>query len=258
MPNVFTRSSDVLGAKLLLDAAALVGLPVQPVERGRDPLLARRVGQQIAGELPGEELVVGQVVVERADDPVAIRRHVALDVGLVAVRVGVAREVEPVHRHPLAVGRRGQVAVDDGARRPPGERSAANASISAGVGGRPVRLNARRRMRVSGEACGRRREPSASRRARTNASIGIGRRGPRRVRARATACDRHAATSAAGNPRPRAPTASAALSRSPTASDVSPAAASRRLRSRSKMRRIELALLRVARLDDGPSRRRCP
>ena len=56
---------DVLGAKLVLDAAALVRLPVQPVEGGGDALVARRVRQQIAGKLPEEELIVGQVLVER-------------------------------------------------------------------------------------------------------------------------------------------------------------------------------------------------
>ncbi len=103
---------DVLGAELLFDAAALVRLPVQSIEGRGDTLLARGGRQEIAGELPGEELIVRQVVVERADDPVAIRRHVAVDVGLVAVRVGVSREIEPVHRHPLAVRRRGQVVLD--------------------------------------------------------------------------------------------------------------------------------------------------
>ena len=96
---------DVLGAKLLLDAAAFVRLSVQAIESGRDALLPRRIGQEIAGELPEEKLVVRQVLVERPDDPVAVRRHVAIDVGLIAVRVGVAREVEPVHRHALAVRR---------------------------------------------------------------------------------------------------------------------------------------------------------
>ena len=52
---------DVLGAELLFDAAAFVGLAVQPVEGRGDPLVARGVRQEIAGQLPGQELVVGQV-----------------------------------------------------------------------------------------------------------------------------------------------------------------------------------------------------
>ena len=116
---------DVLGAELLLDAAAFVGLAVQAVERRGDALVARRVGQEIARELPEEELVVGQVLVEGADDPVAIRRHVAIEVGLVAVGVGVAGKIEPVHRHALAVGRRRKIAIDGarvGVRRSIGEK----------------------------------------------------------------------------------------------------------------------------------------
>ena len=96
---------DVLGAKLGFDAAAFVRLTVQAVEGGGNALVARRTRQQVARKLPEEELIVGQVLVERLDDPVAVRRHVALDVGLIAVGVGIAREVEPVHRHALAVGR---------------------------------------------------------------------------------------------------------------------------------------------------------
>ena len=103
---------DVLGAKLFLDAAALVRLTVQPVEGGRDALLARCIRQKIASKLPEEKLIVGQVPVERANDPVAVRRHVAVDVGLIAIRVGVTREVEPVRRHALAVRRRGEVTID--------------------------------------------------------------------------------------------------------------------------------------------------
>ena len=41
-------------------------------------------GKQVAGELPGEELVERQVVVERLDDPVAPRPDVRVAVGLVA------------------------------------------------------------------------------------------------------------------------------------------------------------------------------
>ena len=96
---------DVFGAELLFDAAAFVGLPVQPVERGGDPLFARGIRQQIARELPGEEITVRQVLIERRDDPVAICRHIALEVVLVSVGVRVAGEIEPIHRHALAVGR---------------------------------------------------------------------------------------------------------------------------------------------------------
>ncbi len=132
---------DVFLAELLLDAAAFVRLAVQAVERGRQALLVGRVRQQIAGQLPGEETVVGQVLREGADDPVAPRRHVALDVGLVAVGIGVAREIEPVHRHALAVGRRGEVAID-------------GALVGAGPRVGEERVDLGRRRRQSGQVEG--------------------------------------------------------------------------------------------------------
>jgi hypothetical protein len=99
---------------------------VQAVEGGGDLLLAAGVGQQVAGQLPGQELIVGKVAIERGDDPVAIRRHVSLDIRLVAIGVRIPRQVQPVHRHALAVGRRRQVAIDQpligGFRRIGGER----------------------------------------------------------------------------------------------------------------------------------------
>ena len=72
----------------------------------------RGPGQQVAGQLPGDELVVRQIGVEGLDDPVAPGPHGAIDVGLVAVGVGVAGQVEPVDGHALAEPGRGQQAVD--------------------------------------------------------------------------------------------------------------------------------------------------
>src|SRR5262245_31597559 len=54
---------DVGDAELLLDAAALVRLPVQAIEGGGQTLIARWLGQQVAGSLREDKLVVGQVVI---------------------------------------------------------------------------------------------------------------------------------------------------------------------------------------------------
>ena len=70
------------------------------------------LGQQIAGQLLDRELVERKIAVERGDDPVAPRPHHAMTVDVVAVRVGVARGVEPGHGHALAVARRLQQRVD--------------------------------------------------------------------------------------------------------------------------------------------------
>ena len=54
------------------------------------------LGQLVAGQLQGRELVVGQVLVEGPHDPVAVAPDVELGVvPLVAVRLGVADEVQP-------------------------------------------------------------------------------------------------------------------------------------------------------------------
>ena len=69
-------------------------------------------GQEVAGKLPGDELVEGEVRVERLDHPVAPGPHGPVDVGLIAEGVGVPRHVEPVDGHPLAEPGRGQQPVD--------------------------------------------------------------------------------------------------------------------------------------------------
>ena len=48
---------DVVYAELLLDAAAFVRLPVVPVERRRQALVAGGVGQKVARQLPRHEFV---------------------------------------------------------------------------------------------------------------------------------------------------------------------------------------------------------
>ena len=94
----------VLHAKLLIHAAPFVGLAMVPVEGRGQPLLAARTRQQVARDLPDDEVIEAHVAVEGADHPVAPRPHVVRAVGLIAVRVRVARHVQPLHRHPFAVG----------------------------------------------------------------------------------------------------------------------------------------------------------
>jgi hypothetical protein len=94
---------DAFDAPLLVDDAALGVHPVVAVEPRRDLLRLRRVGQQIAGDLFDGELIERHVLVVGVDDPVAPVRHEALGVGLIPMRVGVARRVEPRDGHLLAV-----------------------------------------------------------------------------------------------------------------------------------------------------------
>jgi len=86
---------DGLNAELLgIDAALLVDLGVA-VEAGGDLLLGRGVGEEIAGELFNDELVVGLISIQRVDDPVAVFPDLARGVDGVAVGIGVAGDVEP-------------------------------------------------------------------------------------------------------------------------------------------------------------------
>jgi len=73
----------------------------------------RRLKPEIAGDLVGHELVVRQIVVERADHPRAERAHVAVVIVVDPVGVREPHEVEPVPGHVLAVLRLREQAVDE-------------------------------------------------------------------------------------------------------------------------------------------------
>ena len=124
-------------------------------------------GQQVAGDLLDDELVVGQVAVERVDDPVAIEPDAARLVLLEAVGVGVAGGVEPVPAPALAVVRRGEQPLDQllvgvrrcrrrGTRRPP-------RASAAGRSGRGYSRRSSVTLSASGDGV----SPSFSSRART-------------------------------------------------------------------------------------------
>ena len=84
----------------------------QAVETGGDFLFLRGVGQEIARELFAGELVKAFVVVEGADDVVAIRPDVARGVGVISDGIGKPHDIEPANRHALTVLGRGHQAVD--------------------------------------------------------------------------------------------------------------------------------------------------
>ena len=101
----------VLHAELFIHAAAFVRLAMQAVEGRGDLLIARGVGQQVAGDLFDDEVVEADVSVEGIDDPIPPRPEVIEAIRLIAVRVGVARDIEPFDGHALAVSRRGQQSI---------------------------------------------------------------------------------------------------------------------------------------------------
>ena len=103
----------VVGEILFGNRAALVRVHVVALEAGGDELGLGAIGQQVAGELLAEELVVGHIRVERVDDPVAPEPHVPAAVDREAVRVGIAGGVEPDEGHAFAEVRAGEQAVDE-------------------------------------------------------------------------------------------------------------------------------------------------
>ena len=153
---------------LLIDEVHLELPPIALVEpfrpereeaRGNDlpRLVGRsRVLEQVAGDLGLEEVVVGHVVVEGFDDPIAVAPRMRKgQIRLLAARFGVAGDVEPVPGPTLAETRRREQPVDDpvhrrgggvgeevadlpGLRRQPGEveRQPAEEGFAAGVGHR--------------------------------------------------------------------------------------------------------------------------
>ncbi len=98
---------------LLGDAAALARGDIAAIESRGNELLAGRVGEQIARELPAGEFVKRQVRIKRLHDPVAVGPHGALVVEMKSVGVGIAGKVEPVTGHVLTVSRAGQETVDE-------------------------------------------------------------------------------------------------------------------------------------------------
>ena len=103
----------VVHAVFLLDGSALVGVHAVAQETGGGDLVRRGVGDEVAGDLLQHELVVGLVLLESVDHPIAPRPHVAVVVDRVAVGVGVSRAVEPWQRQALGEMRGLHQAVDE-------------------------------------------------------------------------------------------------------------------------------------------------
>ena len=103
---------DAFDAPFLGDDAALIIDAVIAIETGRHAIIDRRVRQQIAGQLLDRELIERHVAVVSVDHPVAPLPHVPLGVGLISVRIGIPRIIQPLHRHLLTVSRRCKQPID--------------------------------------------------------------------------------------------------------------------------------------------------
>ncbi len=109
---------EIVGERLL-QVRHLVVPHAQAIDPRRDEAVEVAVVEFVARKLLEHEAVVGHVLVERLDDPVAVLPGAVLDaVALEAVGLGVAHEIEPVPPPLLAVVRAGQQAIEQ--RRPRG------------------------------------------------------------------------------------------------------------------------------------------
>ena len=119
---------------LIVDAIGdhpfLVDIPRHEVGDRQEPRRHQRLGidpsriirlEEIAGDLPGEEVGVGEIAVEGVDDPVAVApgfAEIALGGQLDEIAgVGIADDVEPVPPPALAILRRGEEPFDHGLKR---------------------------------------------------------------------------------------------------------------------------------------------
>ncbi len=96
---------NVLDAVFLGNYAAFFGVLMVAVKPGCQHFFLVRIRQHVARQRPGHEFVVSEVFVEGVNQPVPPRPLGADVVVLVAVRIGVARNVQPVQGHFFAVGR---------------------------------------------------------------------------------------------------------------------------------------------------------
>ena len=99
---------EILDAVVFIDDSAFVGGRVVAKKARRGFLLIGSIGEEIAGHLPGNELVIGQVLVEGGDEPVAPGVDAARVILEEAVGVAVARHVEPLEGEAFAISGRGK------------------------------------------------------------------------------------------------------------------------------------------------------
>ena len=107
-PSGADRTDTVVQHALLVVlglSTAFFGGQEQAIEAGANLGLLIGVRQQVAGDLLEGEAVEGLVLVEAADDVVAVGPDIARGVAVVADRVGEADDIEPAGGHAFAVMR---------------------------------------------------------------------------------------------------------------------------------------------------------
>ena len=104
-------------------------------------------------ELELDELVVGQIAIERLDHPLPVLvgmriKELRVVADLMRLVFRIARQRQPHARHLLAKARRREQTIHQPLVRIRLLIGAGNSSTSCGVGGRPVRSNVARRISV--------------------------------------------------------------------------------------------------------------
>ena len=102
-----------LGAVFLGIAPALVIDLGVAVETRGDALGQSGLRQEIAGQLINGELVEWLIAIESIDHPLAVRPNGPSQVYLIAVGIGVPRQIKPASGHVFPVVRRRQQTVDE-------------------------------------------------------------------------------------------------------------------------------------------------
>ena len=101
----FHTVRSVFGQEFFGSHTTLLVDHVIAIKPGGHPLFDGSIRQQVAGDLFDGELVEALVVIKRANHPVAPRIQRAVAVHLIAVAVGIAGAIKPIHGHALAVMR---------------------------------------------------------------------------------------------------------------------------------------------------------
>ena len=103
---------NVLNTKLFDRDAAFFFVRVQTIESRRHNLIACRILHQVASKLPRDELVVGHVLFESTNHPIAIWPNVSRVIALESVRVRISRDVHPFAGESLRTFVAGEQTID--------------------------------------------------------------------------------------------------------------------------------------------------
>ena len=104
---------EVLGGVFFWLRAAFAGGHIQAVVAGGNFLHGSRLRNEISGDVLDDELIVGQVLIEGADDVVAIGGDLHEVIAVISRCVGKTHQIEPVDGHSFTESGIGQELIDE-------------------------------------------------------------------------------------------------------------------------------------------------